>query len=218
MKTKILLTLIAAFFAALQMAEAQSNYNYNNKDTDYLRNEVYAEYGVVTTQSVIIVGRRILSDVTVAIFNAIIEELGAEGVDYNRDYAGTRGAIGIGYNRYLSPRWTVGALVNYHGFRTTINFENGQTAYLNDDFYTFLARTDFRWVNQPAVQLYSGLSLGGTWWSSGYEQPSVNVIKTGFFNMHFSPLGIRVGKQIGGFLEFGLGSNGLIAGGISGKF
>jgi hypothetical protein len=220
MKTKIFLFFFALLTLGLQNARAQANYNYNRPAAaDYLRNEVYAQYGVVNTQSTVIVTRRLLSDISTAILNAVIEELGFdESINYTRDYAGTRGAIGIGYNRYLAPRWTLGAMANYHGFRTTINFENGQTAFLKDDFYTFMLRTDYRWVNQPGVQLYSGLCLGGTWWQSGYEEPSVNVINNSFFNMQFTPLGIRVGKQIGGFVEFGLGANGLIAGGISGKF
>lgn len=222
MKTKIFLFFLALTAFGLQDTQAQANYNYNynrRADADFLRNEVYGQYGVVTTQSAIIVTRRLLSDISTAILNAFIEELGFdESIKYTRDYAGTRGAIGIGYNRYLAPRWTLGVMGNYHGFRTTINFENGQTAFLKDNFYTFMLRTDYRWVNQPGVQLYSGLCLGGTWWQSGYEQPSVNVINNSFFNMQFTPLGIRVGKQIGGFVEFGLGANGLIAGGISGKF
>lgn len=197
------------------MAQAQ----YSNANDDYLKNEFYAEYGVVTTQSAIIVTRQILSDIAVAIIDTIINELGYDpGIEYDREFTGTKGAIGIGYNRYLSPRWTLGAVANYHGFRTTLNFENGQTSYLNDDFYTFLVQTDIRWVNQPGVQLYSGLGLGATYWRSGYKEPSNNTISNLFFNLQFTPLGIRVGKSIGGFLEFGLGSNGLICGGLSGKF
>ena len=218
MKTKRLLPFIAALLLALPFARGQYNYNQNSKQDDYLRNEVYGEYGVITVQSAAIVTRQLLSDISAAILNAFIEELGYEGIGYEREYTGTKGAIGIGYNRYVAPRWTVGLLANYHGFRTTINFENGASAFLKDDFYTFLVQTDYRWVNQPAVQLYSGLGLGGTWWKSGYEEPSVNVVNNGFFNMQFTPLGIRVGKRIGGFLEFGIGSNGLICGGVSGKF
>ena len=214
----ILLPLLVVLLTA-QTSEAQYNYNSNsNQRDDYLRNEVYAEYGVVTVQSAIIVTRRLLSDIGAAILDTIIQELGFEGIDYEREVAGTNGAIGIAYNRYLAPRWTVGVVANYHGFRTTINFDNGETAFLKDNFYTFLLQTDYRWVNQPAVQLYSGLGLGGTWWKSSYEEPNVSVISNGFFNMQFTPLGIRVGKQIGGFLEFGIGSNGLISGGISGRF
>lgn len=218
MKTKLLLPLLAAFMLSLPAAEAQYNYNQNAPRDDYWQHEMYAEYGVITTQDLIIVTRRLLSDISAVILNAIIEELGYSGIDYTREYAGTRGAIGLGYNYYVSPRWTVGAMANYHGFRTTILFENGTQAYLKDNFYTFEVRTDFRWVNQPMVQMYSGLGLGGTWWKSGYDDPKVNFINTGFFNMQITPVGIRVGRQIGGFVEFGLGSNGMLVGGISGKF
>lgn len=221
MKNKLFLPLLAAFLLVAQASYGQYNYNYNNSDDDFRRNEVYGQYGVITVQSGIIVTRIFLADLFAKALNEVIEDFGAEGLDYTRDVRATRGAIGLGYNRYLAPRWTVGAMTNYQGFRTTMTFENSQELYLKDNFYTFLLRTDYRWVNQPAVQLYSGIAMGGTLWVSKYEAAQVNAAKgfsTGFFNMQVTPLGVRVGKQIGGFVEFGLGTNGLLVGGISGKF
>jgi hypothetical protein len=218
MKTKRLLPLIAAFVLTFSAAEAQVNYNQNAPKDDFTKHEVYGEFGVITVQDAIIVTRRLLSDISAVIFNAIVEELGFEGIGYERMYTGTKGAFGLGYNYYITPRWSLGGMANYHGFRTTILFDNGSSAFLKDDFYTFHVRTDIRWVNQPMVQMYSGIGMGGTWWKSGYDEPKVNFINTGFFNMQVTPIGMRVGKQIGGFIEFGLGSNGLLVGGISGKF
>ncbi|MCB9285568.1 MAG: hypothetical protein H6563_16055 [Lewinellaceae bacterium] len=216
MKTKLFFSICAAFFLIWQTAEGQGYYN--SKSEDYPKNEVHLEYGVVTTQSVAIRGRQLLSDISSAFLNAFIQELGYEGIKYTRDFRGTRGAVGLGYSRYLSPRWTVGATVNYHGFNTAINFDNGDQAFIKDRFYTFLLDTDYRWVNQPGVQLYSGLCLGATYWEYFYEKPSLTVSNHTFFNMQVTPIGIRVGNQIGGFFELGLGSNGLIVAGISGKF
>ncbi|MBK7409357.1 MAG: hypothetical protein IPL49_01160 [Saprospirales bacterium] len=219
MKTKLFLTFFAGFFLLLQTVQGQANYNYNNQQEDFLKNEVHLEYGVVTTQSVAIRGRQLLSDISVVFLDALIEKLGYDSnIGYERDFTGTRGAIGIGYSRYLVPRWTIGATVNYHGFETAINFDNGQQAFIKDRFYTFLVDTDYRWVNQPGVQLYSGLCLGASYWRYFYEKPDLTVSNHTFFNMQFTPIGIRVGNQIGGFFEFGLGSNGLLVGGISGRF
>ena len=221
MKTKLFLSLFAVLFLFLQSANGQANYNYNRNyyQDDFFRNEVHLEYGVITTQSTVIAARRLLSDISARVLDAILEDLGAKGLDYTRDsYGGTRGAIGLGYNRYFAPRWSVGVMGNYHAFKATIDFENGYQTELKDRFYTLLVRTDYRWVNQPVVQLYSGISLGGTWWRSAYENPDIKFVSTSFFNMQVTPIGIRVGKQVGGFLEFGLGSNGLLVGGVSAKF
>lgn len=216
MRTKLFLSFFAGCFLILPTAKGQY-YNSNQPD-DFFKNEIHLEYGVVTTQSVAIRGRQLLSDISSAFFNAFVQELGYEGVGYSRDFQGTRGAIGLGYSRYLAPRWTVGATINYHGFNTIINFDNGDQAFIKDRFYTFLVDTDYRWVDQPGVQLYSGLCLGATYWKYFYEKPNLTVSNHTFFNMQITPVGIRVGNQIGGFFEFGLGSNGLFVCGISGKF
>ena len=219
MKAKFLLPLLTAFMLTLPAAEAQYNYNQNAPRDDYWKHEMYAEYGVITTKNLIIVSRRLLSDISAAIFNAIVEELNIPaGINYTRTYGGTKGTIALGYNYYFTPRWSLGAMANYQGFRTYVNFDNGVQALLKDDFYALQIRTDIRWVNQPMVQMYSGIGVGGAWWKSGYDEPNINFVNTGLFSMQITPVGMRVGKQIGGFIEMGLGSNGLLVGGISGKF
>jgi hypothetical protein len=219
MKTKFLLPLLAAFMLTLPAAEAQYNYNQNAPRDDYWKHEMYAEYGVITRKDLIIVSLLLFVDISAAIFNRIVEDLNIPaGINYTRTHGGTKGTIALGYNYYFTPRWSLGAMVNYQGFRTYLDFDNGVKALWKNDIYALHLRTDIRWVNQPMVQMYSGIGIGGAWWKSGYDEPNINFVNTGLFSMQITPIGMRVGKQIGGFIEMGWGSNGLLVGGISGKF
>jgi len=202
MKTKHLLPLFAALCFFLPMAQAQYNNNNNGANDKYLRNEFYAEYGVLSTQSIIIGVGQVIAD----------------AISDGDEVITSTGTIGIGYNRYLSPRWTLGAVGNYSGFRTTHN--SGPSLNSHDDFYTFLVQADVRWINRPGVQLYSGLGLGATFWKFSYDDPRFDSLSFDywFFHFQYSPLGIRVGRRIGGFLELGFGGSGMLCGGVSGKF
>jgi hypothetical protein len=181
------------------------------------QNELSLSYGVITLQDFVVLFEVIAEDVTGAIINGIIMREGGSGVTYTRTTTGTYGAIGAGYNHYLSPRWSVGALFNYEGFTRTLNFSNGDTAQARDDFFALMARTDFRWVNAHSLQLYSGIGLGASYIHS-YEVHGSDSKSTLSWSGQINLLGIRVGHNFGAFAELGFGWNGLLAAGLSGKF
>jgi len=115
-------------------------------------------------------------------------------------------AIGLGFSYYVMPRWSVGAFGNYQGLTLTDSSEPDPFHY---NFVTVMGRTDFRWVNASAVQLYSGLALGVVFVDRSSPLPSLQL----------NVLGLRVGNEnIGGFVELGLGMNGILGGGLSVRF
>ncbi|MDR0790173.1 MAG: hypothetical protein LBO06_05220 [Bacteroidales bacterium] len=76
---------------------------------------------------------------------------------------------------------------------------------------TITAEFVVNYVYRPVWQLYGLIGAGATIAIvSNSDFPSL-----GFFNMHISPLGLRVGKDIGGFIEFGYGYKGIINAGVS---
>lgn len=80
-----------------------------------------------------------------------------------------------------------------------------------------MVRTDFRWINKPGFKLYSGAAVGG-YSSRSYEVGDPNNPENDF-DLAFSitPIGFRFGKNIGVFVETGLGWDGLLKAGISGE-
>jgi hypothetical protein len=83
-----------------------------------------------------------------------------------------------------------------------------------------LGHVNFNYLPENIVQLYSGISLGFAYATahatSNYTKPYDDGGTTMAY--HVNVLGIRVGNKIGGFLELGLGYNGIINAGMSIKF
>ena len=89
--------------------------------------------------------------------------------------------------------------------------------------YFYTTAVDFNWnyMNKPACQLYGNAGMGATLvsFSDNKTDDSEAKLKKFFtFNMHVSPIGIRIGKEIAGFAEIGWGYKGFFNAGISVKF
>jgi len=78
------------------------------------------------------------------------------------------------------------------------------------------------YYNGSLVQLYGLIGLGGRYYSehqvSGQSTGTNNGFPNLFFNSQWTPLGVRVGKQLSGFAEFGLGYKGLVNAGVCYRF
>lgn len=207
--------LIFAITASFSSLYAQYNYQYQD---DYPRNEIYGGLGLLTAQDATVAIKSLLVDISSAVINSIAEELGADPLNYERDTRGTIGAWSIGYNRYASARWSVGAMVNYQRYRHEFTFSNDAQGTARDRFITLMGRTDYRWVNKPNFQMYSGLALGASFMSVQSISPANIESTTTLFAFQVNPLCFRFGNQIGFFVETGLGFNGLLAAGLSGRF
>ena len=78
-------------------------------------------------------------------------------------------------------------------------------------FPTLAAELTFKYVCHPTWELYALFGLGVT----VAIMPEVSFPTSTFLNAHFSPIGLRVGKSVGGFIEFGYGYKGVLNAGIS---
>ncbi len=75
------------------------------------------------------------------------------------------------------------------------------------------------WLNSKYVCLYSALALGVTVERSVEKIGSRSYVSVDtLFAGQFTPLGITVGKRLYGFAELGVGTQGVIIGGIGYKF
>lgn len=124
----------------------------------------------------------------------------------------SKGFVSLGYKRYLKGKSDIGVSLLYQPYENTTTYQ-GRPSHITRGRMGFL---QFRWnityVNRPYFQTYFGLS-GGV----GYETNSNNgkYIWPGF---HIHALGLRIGKRVGVFGEVGLGTNGILNGGIFAKF
>lgn len=173
------------------------------QDSDFVRNEVYAGYGMLT-------------DIRIA-----FETENFLGIIAGAQYADVKGpgAFMAGYNRYLSRKVSLGATVTYQYLQITGTYSSGEPI---NNYYSLLnvmARFDYHYVNDEKVQIYSGAALGPSFILGNWQDAEGR-------EKHFAPfvayqlnlIGMRVGRTWAGYGELGFGRNGLLTLGISRRF
>jgi hypothetical protein len=183
-----------------------------------LKHELYAGYGQGSVpQFGISFGFIIGNALGNAIANGIITRLGGTGVTYTEKITGT-GSISMGYNYYPARRWSIGLQGVFERVNDRLEFSNGNAGISRVDVISGMVRTDFRWINKPGFKFYSGAAIGGAAYHYYDVDDSSNSDRDFGVAFAVTPLGLRFGKNIGIFLEGGIGWDGLIKAGISGRF
>jgi hypothetical protein len=126
-------------------------------------------------------------------------------------------AVVFNYGRYTSEHLRLGLSFCYQKFN--VNY------YLSDNFwfktgvsyYTFMARGDYTWLDTKWADLYSGAAIGMSFVSEEEVAQKTSDTET-WVAFHVNALGIRVGRQLAGFLELGFGYNGIAAIGLTAGF
>jgi len=80
---------------------------------------------------------------------------------------------------------------------------------------------EWHYFNRRLISLYSGLEIGGFIWNTNVlNNDNIKDRSTqGFVAFQVNAFGLRVGNdRIGGFVEVGVGNNGIINTGLSVKF
>lgn len=184
--------------------------------TNYTRHEFYVWYGQHPIAELI--GEGVGSAVSTGLIRAFFPS-----IQPFRDELSSIGIFGVGYNRYLSRRWTVGISGNYLQLerKRYQQSDNQYVGMVHSDYYRVWLKTDFRYINRPRFQMYLGGIVGYGFVKQYAQRPNGEIGSKSNFDyvpLHLTALGLRFGRNIGVFLEGGMGSNGLINAGISGKF
>ncbi len=118
--------------------------------------------------------------------------------------------IGVGYQKpqpkegqYLTP------------FSETILVDDNS---VDLQYFTILPQVRFNWLvsDDELFELYSSVGLGLTIADAKYAPGTLREDETyPLPALHFNWIGMRFGNKVGGFLEFGFGTKGLLAGGLS---
>lgn len=171
--------------------------------TSASENEIRLGYGFVSDMQIMLAFTNTYGTIASAI----------AGDPVSTDYS-SAGPVIAGFNFFTSKRVTIGPELNILRLKRTERYESG--AIVKDQFFivNVSGRVDYRYLIRDAVQLYSGLSLGGAY----IVDQSVNIAndRSGFFiAYHLNLFGIRVGKSWAGYAEFGFGRNGLLHIGVA---
>lgn len=130
----------------------------------------------------------------------------------------TSGAWGLVYG-YRASRWVeVGVSLSYAAygrdlFRAT---DRRVVSCRREHYVTLMPFARFMWLNRRSVQLYSAVQLGCQWGYEKYYMGSYGSFT--YLTGQFTPFGIRVGRRLFGYVEWGVGARGLFVGGVGYSF
>lgn len=129
----------------------------------------------------------------------------------------------ISYSRVINKDLTAGFSFSYTKVSSQISYlwTHSDTTRFTTQFYTVMGKMQYTYTKpDEIVQVYSGLAWGASFFNTvnNYPDRTSDTEDGSYFAFHFNILGIRVGQNFAGFMELGLGFNGLINGGVSVKF
>ena len=199
MKIRLLLAALAISAFICVPAQAQ--------DELETRHEIGISYGMVPNSTWI----DILTEVIPAVFGETYD---------NHRYVGP---IGLEYYYHTSPLIGVGAVAVY-----ATNNEDGfqketKTSHLTKSYLTIMPSVKFNWLRKTNWGMYSKVAVGVTYahltdevYNEAKKETIVNDL---VFNFQASLLGIEVGNQhMRGFVELGMGEQGVALAGVRFKF
>ena len=129
-----------------------------------------------------------------------------------------------GYRYWVTKRFGLGGIFAYdvNSVKVFNSDDPKQKREVNRYYMTFAIEPIFNYVSKPSWQLYGYLGLGGTIVSFGSanfnDGSKVEITRVPYVNVHITPIGVRFGKEFGGFVEFGYGYKGLLNAGVSYRF
>jgi hypothetical protein len=175
------------------------------------RNEVNVSYGSATTDQVL-----------TSILTVTITAVGSVAGNYKLASLKSSGAIFLTYrHKSANGKTALGLALGIDNTKGKIvdaatNVEKGK---IESKSITIAAEGLVHYLNKDKIKVYGLLGAGYSLLNFTYV-PSATVTnpQSGHFNFQVTPLGIKVGKDFGGFAEVGFGYKGLFNLGVFANF
>lgn len=120
-----------------------------------------------------------------------------------------------GYERWLNRWASLGASGAYVTSHRTVYWDDVRQSDEEQSLFVVMGDARAHWLRRPSVQLYSGLSLGIANW--GYKYASHSSSEGGLA-FQLTPIGVRIGRDLGAYAEFGLGHGSALRAGLSKRY
>lgn len=175
------------------------------------RHEIGISYGTVP------------NSVWIDAFTDVVTSMFGEKQD-NQHYVGP---IGLEYYYHTSKLVGVGAVAVFASHNEDTYLTEKLDGHRTHTYYTLMPSVKFNWLRKAKWGMYSKLALGATMAHACDQDLDANGHKTGekittndvLFNFQASLLGVEVGnQQVRGFLELGVGEQGIALAGVRYKF
>ncbi len=195
---KILLMVVAALLATTSLSAQNSE----------LKNEIGISYGV----GISTIGDG-LGD---AIGMSFAGLMGTKAENESRF-----GTLAVEYFRHANNdlKFAFGGIGTIASFGSDLMEKGQKTGDRNRYYISLIPAIKYSWVNNEHFAFYSKIGIGGTLAiaESTYNGKSDTANKV-YFAYQVSPVGIEFGGAFRGFVELGVGEQGIILGGVKYKF
>lgn len=203
MKIKVSIILAMLLFIVVGPAKAQ----------DLGKNEVHVGYSDGFTLAV-------LNSFGDVFSTALIDGLTGENTKLKDD--SSFGMIEVGYKYQIKERLKLGIDVGYQKYsNTSITEKTSRLVKRDANFILIMPNLSFSYIKTTLLDFYGSLGAG-VLLSNDKVTLSTTSKSEKESNLNFGwqvvPVGLRVGKKLGGFLEAGIGTKGFVTAGLNYKF
>ncbi|MDR1743854.1 MAG: hypothetical protein LBR48_08595 [Dysgonamonadaceae bacterium] len=169
---------------------------------DFKRHELEGGLGIWNTSQIVFT----LSD-------ALSNSLGIGGMNVN-NLSGSP-AFHVGYKYWLTERFGVGATLAMGSESGNVfNLEKQYQGQIQRYYSNVAAEAAFNYINSEIFKVYALGGVGGLFLNQKYEPDGGSGTdkndKGLFLDYQITPIGIKVGKNVGGFAEVGFGYKGIV--------
>jgi hypothetical protein len=135
---------------------------------------------------------------------------------------GSYGSMHLGYKYHSSRIFAVGGFAAYD-YAKSKGFLNGnETGRFYKTHYTFALEAELTYLPLGGFNMYALAGIGETFYHLNYKNNSDKRMNDSDTNLYttfqITPIGVRIGRNAGAFLELGFGYRGILNAGLFARF
>jgi hypothetical protein len=137
--------------------------------------------------------------------------------DYYYGVKRNGGALFLNYKYWFKDWANLGVSIGYQKYQEEFEYKHILSGSYQRNSSLFTAAIESKIVvrERGILQYYQILGVGYFHLDRNYNSPTpYDKEQSGYATFQYTPLGIRIGKTIGGFIELGIGYKGILNGGL----
>ena len=146
----------------------------------------------------------------------------SDGANIRVKAGGSKGVVNLGYAYQINKTWQFGISAGYNRISVELSDNTGSIKPLTANLFTIMNTAQVNWFRTASDMfgMYSKAAAGVVLVNYGLMVGTEDE-RTGtrpFFSPHLTAVGLEVGRDFRGFMELGVGMQGILQMGIKARF